>query len=80
MKVFLSSTCYDLVDLRAILEQYFEKRGDQPLLSDRVNFPVDPGQHRHCGFQKLWRVFSRYSGGIFVCFQPLVKLEVTRPV
>ena len=47
MKIFLSSTCYDLTDLRATLEDYLEKSGHQVLLSDRSNFPVNPGQHRH---------------------------------
>lgn len=47
MKIFLSSTCYDLADLRATLVDYLEKSGHQVLLSDRSNFPVDPGQHRH---------------------------------
>ena len=47
MKIFLSSTCYDLTDLRAVLEDYLEKLGHQILLSDRSDFPVDPNQHRH---------------------------------
>jgi hypothetical protein len=47
MKVFLSSTCYDLADLRARLEQYLTQNGHQPLLSDRPDFPVSPGKHRH---------------------------------
>lgn len=47
MKVFISSTCYDLPDVRAVLEQYFEQRGHTPLLSDRNTFPVDAGLHRH---------------------------------
>jgi Domain of unknown function (DUF4062) len=47
MKIFLSSTCYDLVDLRAIIEDYFLKKGEELLLSDRNTFPVDPDEHRH---------------------------------
>ena len=47
MKIFISSTCYDLADLRASLEDHLEKSGHQVLLSDRSNFPIDPGQHRH---------------------------------
>ena len=47
MKIFLSSTCYDLTDLRAALEDYLEKSGHKVLLSDRSDFLVDPGQHRH---------------------------------
>ena len=47
MKIFLSSTCYDLTDPRAALEDYLKKSGHQVLLSDRANFPVNPEQHRH---------------------------------
>jgi len=47
MKVFLSSTCYDLADVRAVLEDYLARHGHIPLLNDRHSFPVDPGMHRH---------------------------------
>lgn len=47
MKIFLSSTCYDLVDVRAELERFLEQKGHELLLSDRANFPVDVGLHRH---------------------------------
>ncbi len=33
-----------------------------------------------CGFQKLWRSFSRYSGGIFSWLSRTVKVEMTGPV
>lgn len=47
MNVFLSSTCYDLADVRGVLELYFTRRGDTIVLSDRTSFPVDPSAHRH---------------------------------
>jgi uncharacterized protein DUF4062 len=47
MRVFLSSTCYDLADVRAVLESYLQKNGHVALLSDRLTFPVDASQHRH---------------------------------
>ena len=48
MKVFLSSTCYDLRDLRAEIEAFFKaKPGTTTFLSDRTNFPVNAGKHRH---------------------------------
>jgi hypothetical protein len=47
MTVFLSSTCYDLPDLRAELEQFLQEKGHGILLSDRETFPVNPGVHRH---------------------------------
>jgi hypothetical protein len=46
-KVFVSSTCYDLADLRSILEDYLTKEGALTMLSDRINFPCAIGQHRH---------------------------------
>ncbi|MCE9637145.1 MAG: DUF4062 domain-containing protein [Planctomycetes bacterium] len=47
MRVFLSSTCYDLEDLRAVLERAIQSLGYEALLSDRLTFPVDPRVHRH---------------------------------
>lgn len=47
MKIFLSSTCYDLADARSVLERFFASRGHVMLLSDRPSFPVAPNLHRH---------------------------------
>jgi Domain of unknown function (DUF4062) len=47
MKVFISSTCYDLVDIRAELMQFLIQIGHEPLLSENDNFPVEFGVHRH---------------------------------
>lgn len=47
MKIFLSSTCYDLVDIRAELERFLKSKGHELLLSDRATFPVELGVHRH---------------------------------
>lgn len=47
MTVFLSSTCYDLDDLRAVLEKWLRDAGYEPLLSNRANFPTNPAVHRH---------------------------------
>ncbi|HWZ22787.1 MAG TPA: DUF4062 domain-containing protein [Cytophagaceae bacterium] len=47
MTIFLSSTCYDLTDLRAEVEKFLASKGHTILLSDRHNFPVDTGIHRH---------------------------------
>jgi hypothetical protein len=47
MRVFLSSTCYDLPDARAVIERFLSERGDTPLLSDRATFPIRPSEHRH---------------------------------
>ena len=47
MKIFLSSTCYDLKDLRAEVEKFLSEKGHELLLSDRATFPIDPEVHRH---------------------------------
>jgi hypothetical protein len=47
MKIFLSSTCYNLTDLRAEIEKFLSDKGYTLLLSDRSNFPVNTGIHRH---------------------------------
>jgi hypothetical protein len=47
MKIFLSSTCYNLRDLRAEIEKFLVDSGNILLLSDRNNFPINPGIHRH---------------------------------
>jgi hypothetical protein len=36
MRVFISSTCYDLIDLRAELEVFFRSAGVEPVLSDSL--------------------------------------------
>ena len=47
MTIFLSSTCYDLTDLRAEVGKFLIEKGHTLLLSDRNNFPVEMGKHRH---------------------------------
>jgi DNA-binding NarL/FixJ family response regulator len=44
MRVFISSTCYDPVDLRAEMEVFFRSMGVQPVLSDSLtsDFQVSP--------------------------------------
>lgn len=47
MKIFLSSTCYDLADLRAEIEKFWTDKGHDLLLSERTKFPIKAGKHRH---------------------------------
>lgn len=47
MIAFLSSTCYDLADLRAEIENALLSKNYSILLSDRANFPLAPNLHRH---------------------------------
>lgn len=47
MTIFISSTCYDIKDLRAEVEIFLKEKGHKLLLSDRANFPLSIGTHRH---------------------------------
>ena len=40
--VFVSSTCFDLGQVRADLKQFLESLGYDPILSDFNSFPIDP--------------------------------------
>jgi hypothetical protein len=42
IKVFLSSTCYDLRQIRADLFDFFSNQGFLPVLSEYPNFPINP--------------------------------------
>lgn len=42
VKVFLSSTCYDLRQIRADLFDFFTNHGFLPVLSEYPNFPINP--------------------------------------
>jgi hypothetical protein len=44
MRIFICSTCYDLIDLRAELEAFFREAGVTPVLSDRLNSDFDANQ------------------------------------
>ena len=47
MRVFISSTCYDLIDLRAELEVFFKEAGVTPIMSDSLtsDFQVLPDRN-----------------------------------
>jgi len=42
--IFVSSTCYDLKQLRVDLYSYVEQAGFEPVLSEYASFPVDPDE------------------------------------
>lgn len=42
LKIFVSSTCYDLTQIRTDLEEYLINAGHRPILSDAETFPIDP--------------------------------------
>ncbi len=41
--VFVSSTCYDLAQVRQNLNSFFKSLGVLPILSEFESFPVNPG-------------------------------------
>lgn len=44
-RVFISSTCYDLSEVRDKLEKFIESMGYEPVRSDKGNVPYDPAIH-----------------------------------
>lgn len=42
VNVFISSTCYDLAQIRTDLKEFIISLGHNPMLSEEHNFPVDP--------------------------------------
>ena len=42
--LFVSSTCYDLAQLRTDLREFAESLGLEPILSELETFPVDPSR------------------------------------
>jgi len=45
MKIFLSSTCYDLKQIRSDLMDFLLNMGFTPILSEYSNFPIDPDKN-----------------------------------
>ncbi|WP_374950319.1 DUF4062 domain-containing protein [Mucilaginibacter sp.] len=44
LKIFVSSTCYDLTQIRADLFDFISSLGYQPILSEYPSFPIDPNK------------------------------------
>ena len=42
LKIFLSSTCYDLKQIRTDLFEYFHSANYAPFLSENYDFPINP--------------------------------------
>jgi len=63
IKVFLSSTCYDLVDLRQELRAFLEKNGFSVALSEdpRSPFIVDPMDDSLGRVSRMSRIRMRWS-------------------
>ena len=70
LKVFVSSTCYDLSILRSDLRTFISSLGYDPIMSDYADVVYDPRQHTHtscveevCNCDMLVLVIgSRYGG------------------
>jgi len=44
LNVFVSSTCYDLSQIRTNLYEHLESNGYTPMLSEYTNFPINPSE------------------------------------
>lgn len=44
INIFVSSTCYDLAQIRADLKCFIENLGHNPILSEEHDFPIDPNK------------------------------------
>ena len=47
LKIFISSTCYDLSILRSDLRTFVSSMGYEPIMSDSADVVYDPRQHTH---------------------------------
>lgn len=47
LKIFISSTCYDLSILRSDLRTFVSSMGYEPIMSDYADVVYDPRQHTH---------------------------------
>lgn len=47
LRVFVSSTCYDLAVIRSQLRQFIERLGHEPVMSDYNDVVYDPASHTH---------------------------------
>ena len=65
--IFVSSTCYDLKQLRADLRDFIKKLGCEPVLSEFDSFPVNPdvGAVENCleAVRKQADIFVLIVGG-----------------
>lgn len=73
MKVFVSSTCYDLTDARSVIREQLEAMGHIPIMSDAHDFGPDTASHRHqacvnsvCGCDFFIGLISGRYGASFV--------------
>lgn len=44
LNIFVSSTCYDLSQVRADMSEFIENSGHNPILSESTNFPINPSK------------------------------------
>ncbi|MCX2836137.1 DUF4062 domain-containing protein [Microbulbifer thermotolerans] len=47
LKVFVSSTCYDLSIVRSQVRSYIKQLGHDPVMSDYMEVLYDPREHTH---------------------------------
>lgn len=64
MRVFVSSTCYDLSLLRSQLRTFIKSVGYEPVMSDHGDVIYDPRLHTHTSWLDT---FILMSDSTFVC-------------
>lgn len=70
LKVFVSSTCYDLNIVRAQIRTFIKNMGHEPIMSDYIEVLYDPREHTHDSCLKevsncdilVLAIGSRYGG------------------
>jgi len=89
MKVFISSTCYDLEEDRRILEKNLKSLGYSVALSENEDFLYNPDEHSHLSCVKkvkdcdllIFIISKRYGGTIVPeALIDLKKIEETKSV
>lgn len=83
LKVFVSSTCYDLHAIRAQLKSMLRGLGYEPVMSDQADVIYDPRQHTHTSCLRevgncdllVLVVGSRFGGAVVPKALELIDLE-----
>lgn len=88
LKVFVSSTCYDLNVIRSQIRDFIVNMGYEPIMSDYSDVPYDPRDHTHVSCVNevehcdmlIVIIGSRFGGTAIPVAKDLVNLENLRSV
>lgn len=87
-RIFLSSTCYDLTQVRSELTSFLEERGFDVINSEKSSFGVTPGRHSHSACLEevdnanylLLLIGKRYGGNYIGSEKSITNEEYNRAV